>query len=305
MSAVTDRGTPYMRKMTLGQTLSRACVYATLILAAIAFLIPLIAMIFTSLKSMPEITGMAPFENNTILTPPQAPTFEAWGQAWSSACIAVACQGLKGYFWNSIIMTVFAVFISVSVGAINGYILTKWRFRYDNIIFAMMLFGCFIPFQIVLIPIARVLGLLNLSSTMAGLVFVHVIYGISFTTLFFRNFYVSVPDELVKAARIDGAGFWSIFFLILLPVSWSTVVVSVIWQFTNIWNDFLFGASFSGPDTRPLMVALNNLVNTSTGTKAYNVDMAGAMIAALPTIAVYVFAGRYFVRGLMAGAVKG
>jgi glucose/mannose transport system permease protein len=262
-------------------------------------------MVFTSLKGMPEITGMAPFENNTILTPPREPSFEAWGLAWSKACIAVDCQGLKNYFFNSIVMTVCAVLISVSVGAINGYILTKWRFKYDTIIFAMMLFGCFIPFQIVLIPIARVLGLLGIAGTMPGLIFVHVIYGISFTTLFFRNFYIAVPDELVKAARIDGAGFWSIFFLILLPISWPTVVVSIIWQFTNIWNDFLFGASFSGPDTRPLMVALNNLVNTSTGTKAYNVDMAGAMIAALPTIAVYVFAGRYFVRGLMAGAVKG
>jgi len=305
MSAATERNALYVRQRSFSQIVSRALVYAVLIIAAIGFLVPLIAMIFTSLKSMPEITGMVPFEDNTILTPPRQPTLEAWGQAWSSACIAVACKGLKGYFWNSIVMTVSAVLISVSVGAINGYILTKWRFKYDNIIFAMMLFGCFIPFQIVLIPIARVLGLLNLSSTMSGLVLVHVIYGISFTTLFFRNFYVSVPDELVKAARIDGAGFWSIFFLILLPVSWSTVVVSVIWQFTNIWNDFLFGASFAGPDTRPLMVALNNLVNTSTGTKAYNVDMAGAMIAALPTIAVYVFAGRYFVRGLMAGAVKG
>jgi glucose/mannose transport system permease protein len=305
MNAAIKPPEPYVRRMTPRQWVARIAVYAVLVVAAIGFLVPLAAMVFTSLKGMPEITGMAPFENNTILTPPREPSFEAWGLAWSKACIAVDCQGLKNYFFNSIVMTVCAVLISVSVGAINGYILTKWRFKYDTIIFAMMLFGCFIPFQIVLIPIARVLGLLGIAGTMPGLIFVHVIYGISFTTLFFRNFYIAVPDELVKAARIDGAGFWSIFFLILLPISWPTVVVSIIWQFTNIWNDFLFGASFSGPDTRPLMVALNNLVNTSTGTKAYNVDMAGAMIAALPTIAVYVFAGRYFVRGLMAGAVKG
>nr|MCU0911137.1 carbohydrate ABC transporter permease [Paracoccaceae bacterium] len=258
-----------------------------------------------SLKSMPEITGLPPFETNTILSPPQSPSLDAWREAWSTACIAVECAGLRSYFWNSLVMVFFAVVISVAIGAINGYVLAKWRFRYDNLIFALLLFGCFIPFQIVLIPIARVLGTMNLSGTMAGLVFVHVTYGIAFTTLFFRNFYVSVPDEVIKAARIDGAGFWAIFFLIVLPLSGPITIVAVIWQFTNVWNDFLFGASFAGAESRPLMVALNNLVNTSTGTKFYNIDMAGAMIAALPTILVYVVGGRYFVRGLMAGAVKG
>jgi len=193
----------------------------------------------------------------------------------------------------------------VGLGAVNGYVLSKWRFRGDNVIFGMLLFGCFIPFQIVLIPMARVLGLLDIAGTLGGLIFVHVCYGIPFTTLFFRNFYVTIPDELIRAGRIDGAGFWQIFLLILVPISWPIFVVAIIWQFTNVWNDFLFGASFAGADARPLMVALNNLVNTSTGTKAYNVDMAGAMIAALPTILVYVVGGRYFVRGLTSGAVKG
>lgn len=283
----------------------RGLIHAVLVLAALGFLLPLVAMVFTSLKSMPEITGMAPFENSTILSPPRAPTLEAWGAAWSSACIAVSCEGLKGYFWNSIVLCVFSVAISVCVGAVNGYALTKWRFKGDNIIFALFLFGCFIPFQIVLIPIARLLGLVGLAGTLPGLIAVHVLYGIAFTTLFFRNFYVAVPDEIVRAARIDGAGFWSIFFFVIVPISGPIVVVSVIWQFTSIWNDFLFGASFSGPETRPLTVALNNLVNTSTGTKAYNVDMAAAMIAALPTMLVYIAAGKFFVRGLMAGAVKG
>ncbi|MDJ0820838.1 MAG: carbohydrate ABC transporter permease [Paracoccaceae bacterium] len=284
---------------------NRIMVYTFLLLAAALFLMPLAAMVFTSLKSMPEITGAVGFENNTILTPPRAPTLEAWSTAWSSACIAVACDGLRVYFWNSIVMVVFAVTLSVGLGAVNGYILAKWRFRGDNIIFGMLLFGCFIPFQIVLIPMARLLGILDMAGTLSGLIFVHMCYGIPFTTLFFRNFYVTIPDELIKAGRIDGAGFWSIFLLILVPVSWPIFVVSIIWQFTNVWNDFLFGASFAGADARPLMVALNNLVNTSTGTKAYNVDMAGAMIAALPTILVYVVGGRYFVRGLTSGAVKG
>ena len=283
----------------------RGFVYLVLLLSAAFFLMPLVAMIFTSLKSMPEITGAAGFENNTILTPPKEPSVAAWGAAWSSACIAVACEGLRSYFWNSVLMVVFAVAISVMLGAVNGYVLSKWRFRGDNIVFGMLLFGCFIPFQIVLIPMARLLGILDIAGTIPGLVFVHVCYGIPFTTLFFRNFYVTIPDELVKAARIDGAGFWSIFFLILLPISTPIFVVAIIWQFTGVWNDFLFGASFAGADARPLMVALNNLVNTSTGTKTYNIDMAGAMIAALPTMLVYIVGGRYFVRGLTSGAVKG
>ncbi len=285
--------------------IERTFVYAVLLISAAFFLMPLVAMIFTSLKTMPEITGAAGFENNTILTPPKEPSIGAWSAAWSSACIAVACEGLRSYFWNSVVMVVFAVLISVLLGAVNGYVLSKWRFRGDNIVFGALLFGCFIPFQIVLIPMARLLGILDIAGTVGGLVFVHVCYGIPFATLFFRNFYVTIPDELVSAARIDGAGFWSIFFIILVPISLPIFVVAIIWQFTNVWNDFLFGASFSGADARPLMVALNNLVNTSTGTKAYNIDMAGAMIAALPTMLVYIIGGRYFVRGLTSGAVKG
>lgn len=288
-----------------GLTPARVAIYAVLAVAAAFFLLPLVAMVFTSLKTMPEITGAEGFEGSTILTPPRLISLEAWSLAWSSACIATACEGLKSYFWNTIVLAVFAVAISVGLGALNGYVLSKWRFRGDNLIFGLLLFGCFIPFQIVLIPMARVLGLLDISGTLGGLILVHVCYGIPFTTLFFRNYYVTIPDELIRAARMDGAGFWSIFLIILVPISLPIFIVSIIWQFTSIWNDFLFGASFAGADGRPLMVALNNLVNTSTGTKAYNVDMAGAMIAALPTMLVYIVGGRYFVRGLTSGAVKG
>lgn len=277
----------------------RILLYAVLFVAALFFVLPLVVMVFTSFKSMDEIRA------GNIMTPPLSPTIEPWLAAWGSACISVRCSGLSGYFVNSILMTVPAVLLSVGIGAINGYALTKWRFRGADVLFVLMLFGCFIPFQIVLIPLARVLGFLGLSGTLQGLVLVHSTYGICFTTLFFRSFYTAVSSELVKAARIDGAGFWRTFLHVLLPISWPIVVVSVIWQFTGIWNEFLFGATFSGASTQPVTVALNNLVSTTTGTKAYNVDMAAALIAAFPTITVYVLAGRYFLRGLMAGAVKG
>jgi glucose/mannose transport system permease protein len=198
-----------------------------------------------------------------------------------------------------------AVFISTMLGALNGYVLTKWRFPGDNIVFTLMLMSCFIPFQIVLIPSAKILGLLGLAGTVTGLVLIHAIYGLGFTTLFFRNYYEAFPTELVRAAMIDGASFFQIFRRILLPSSGPIIVVTVIWQFTNIWNDFLFGISFSDADSQPMTVALNNLVNSSTGVKEYNVHFAGAVLAALPTLIVYIVSGRYFVRGLMAGAVKG
>jgi glucose/mannose transport system permease protein len=201
-------------------------------------------------------------------------------------------------------MVVPAVAISTLLGALNGYVLTKWRFRGDTWVFGLMLFSCFIPFQIVLIPMAVVLGKLGLAGSIPGLVLVHVVYGIGFTTLYFRNYYAAFPTELVRAAQIDGAGFFRIFWRILLPVSGPIAVVSIIWQFTNIWNDFLFGASFGGVN-QPMTVALNNLVQSSTGVKEYNVHFAGAILAALPTLIVYIVAGRYFVRGLMAGSVKG
>ena len=284
------------RRHALG---GRLFIYGSLLVLAAFFLLPLVAMVLTSLKPMSEIRG------GTLLSLPAAPTLDAWRAAWSTACISVSCAGLKGYFVNSIVIVVPSVILSVALGALNGYVLTKWRFRGADLVFGALLFGCFIPFQIVLIPMARTLGFLGLAGSPAGLVLVHFVYGISFTTLFFRNFYVAVPDDLIKAARIDGAGFWQIFNRVLLPLSWPIVIVSVIWQFTNVWNDFLFGVSFAAGGAQPVTVALNNLVNTSTGVKAYNIDMAGAVIAALPTILVYVVAGRYFLRGLMSGAVKG
>ena len=277
---------------------ARALIYVVLILFAVYYLLPLYVMIVNSLKPLDEI------RQGNMLALPQQWTIAPWLSAWSTAQIGVSPTGLKPYFLNSVMMVVPAVAISTMLGALNGYVLTKWRFRGDNIVFGMMLLACFIPFQIVLIPSARILGLTGLAGTISGLVMIHAIYGLGFTTLFFRNYYEAFPTELVRAAQIDGASFFQIFRRILLPSSGPIIVVTVIWQFTNIWNDFLFGASFGGVN-QPMTVALNNLVQSSTGVKEYNVHFAGAILAALPTLIVYIVAGRYFVRGLMAGSVKG
>jgi glucose/mannose transport system permease protein len=278
---------------------TRALIYAALLLFAFYYLLPLFVMVVNSVKPLDEIRA------GNMLALPQQFTIAPWLSAWSTAQIGVQPTGLRPYFINSVLMVVPAVAVSTILGALNGYVLTKWRFPGANIAFGMMLLACFIPFQIVLIPMARILGLLGLAGTIYGLILVHIVYGLGFTTLFFRNYYEAFPTELVKAAQIDGASFFQIFRRILLPSSGPIIVVTVIWQFTNVWNDFLFGASFAGVYSMPITVALNNLVNSSTGVKEYNVHFAGALMAALPTLIVYVVSGRYFVRGLMAGAVKG
>lgn len=279
--------------------IARAAIYLTLLLFAFLFLLPMYVMLVNSVKPLEEIT------QGRMMYLPQEWTIEPWRQAWSRAQIGVEATGLRPFFLNSIYMVVPAVVVSTLLGAANGYVLTKWTFRGHRIVFLLMLGAVFIPYQIVLIPMARVLGALGLAGTTWGLVLVHTLYGVGFTTLFFRNFYAGFPDELVKAAKVDGAGLFRIFFRIMLPASTPIIIVTVIWQFTNVWNDFLFGVSFSDFDSYPLTVALNNLVNTSTGVKEYNVHFAGAFIAAIPTLLIYIFAGRFFLRGLMSGAVKG
>ncbi|OOW04914.1 sugar ABC transporter permease [Pseudomonas sp. MF6396] len=271
-------------------SLSRLAVYATLIAACLVYLVPLIVMLLTSFKSPDDI------RTGNLLSWPEVITGIGWVKAWDA---------VGGYFWNSMKITVPAVLISTLVGALNGYVLSMWRFRGSQLFFGLLLFGCFLPFQTVLLPASFTLGKLGLASTTTGLVLVHIVYGLAFTTLFFRNYYTSVPQALVQAARLDGAGFFTIFGRILLPMSIPIIMVCLIWQFTQIWNDFLFGVVFASGDAQPITVALNNLVNTSTGAKEYNVDMAAAMIAGLPTLLVYVLAGKYFLRGLTAGAVKG
>lgn len=282
-----------------GKIALRLGLYVMLGVFALFYLMPLFVMVTTSFKSLEEIRA------GDLISLPREVTLEAWRTAWSGACTGIQCEGVRPYFWNSVLIAIPAVLLSTLIGALNGYVVAQWQFRGANLFFALMLFGCFIPFQVVLLPMARMLGLMGLAGTIPGLIFVHVIYGLGFTTLFFRNYYVSVPSELTKAAKVDGAGFFRIFWSIFLPLSLPIIVVTVIWQFTQIWNDFLFGVSFSQAGTQPVTVALNNIVNSTTGIKAYNVDMAAAIIAALPTLLVYVVAGKYFVRGLTAGSVKG
>jgi glucose/mannose transport system permease protein len=248
---------------------------------------------------------MDEIRQGNLLTLPGQLNIESWAVAWGGRGYGAGDTYLRPYFWNSIKMVVPATFFSTFIGALTGYVLTKWRFKGDSWVFLFLLFGCFIPYQAILLPMARTLGVLGISNSILGLVFVHSIYGIPFTPLFFRNYYVSIPNELIKAARIDGAGFFKIFFKILIPISAPIIVVTVIWQFTQIWNDFLFGATFSFGKAAPIQVALNNMVLSSTSVKEYNVDMASAIIAGFPTLIVYVLAGKYFIRGLTSGAVKG
>ena len=287
------------RSASRRRTFYRWLLFLILGVFAIYYLAPMYVMIVTSFKSMEEIR-----KGNLMMLPNEF-LLDAWKIAWGGRGYDAGDVFLRPFVWNSTKMVVPAVVISTFLGAINGYILTKWRFKGDNIIFLLFLFGCFIPYQAILLPMARTLGALGISNSITGLVLVHSVYGLSFTTLFFRNYYVSIPDEMIKAARIDGAGFFKIFFKVLLPISAPIIVVTVIWQFTNIWNDFLFGSSFSFGEAAPIQVALNNMVLTSTSVKQYNVDMAAAFIAGFPTLVVYILAGKYFIRGLTAGSVKG
>ena len=281
------------------KTLSRWLVYAVLLLAALFFLAPLYVMLATSFKDAAQI------RSGNLLSLPASLNVEAWALAWSSACTGTDCRGLKPFFINSLLMTVPAVLISTAWGAVNGYVLSLWKFRGSELLFGFIMFGLFMPFQVVLLPMSQVLGWLGISSSIGGLVLVHCLAGLAGTTLFFRNYYTAIPKELVNAARMDGAGFWRIFVRLIVPMSTPIVMVTLIWQFTAIWNDFLFGVAFSGADSKPITVGLNNMANTTSSVKNYNVDMAAALIAGLPTMLVYMLAGQYFVKGLTAGAVKG
>ncbi|KFC68195.1 ABC-type sugar transport system, permease component [Devosia sp. LC5] len=273
--------------------------YLTLGVLAFIFIMPLAVMVLTSVRPLEEIRTAG------IIGIPQHVTFDAWGTAWNEACIASVCEGLQPYFRNSLAIAVPATLLSTILGAVNGYALTKFRFRGADTLMVLIILGCFLPLQAVLIPAAQTLSSLGLANSVFGLILIYAVYGLPFTTLFFRNYYVAVPDEIVRAATMDGAGFWRIFTQIMLPISWPIFMVSVVFQFTGIWNEFLFGVSFSTGASQTVTVALNNLVNTTFGVKQYNVDMAASLIAALPVLILYLFVGRFFVRGLTAGSVKG
>lgn len=273
--------------------------YGTLIVIAIYYLIPLYVMVVTSLKGLPEI------RMGNIFAPPLEITFQPWVKAWSEACTGINCDGLSRGFMNSVYITVPSVIISIAIASVNGYALANWRFRGSEVFFTILILGAFIPFQVMIYPIAILLGSVGLFGSLAGLVLVHTIFGMPILTLLFRNYFASVPEELFKAARVDGAGFWSIYFRIMLPMSLPIFVVAVILQVTGIWNDFLFGVIYTSNELHPMTVQLNNIVNSVQGVKEYNVNMAATLLTGLVPLIIYLISGKLFVRGIAAGAVKG
>ncbi|MCX7305631.1 MAG: carbohydrate ABC transporter permease [Hyphomicrobiales bacterium] len=273
--------------------------YGTLIVVALYYLVPLYVMIVTSLKGMPEI------RLGNIFAPPVEITFEPWVKAWATACTGLNCDGLSRGFWNSVRITVPSVIFSIAVASVNGYALANWRFKGADTFFTILIVGAFIPYQVMIYPIVILLREIGLYGTLWGLIIVHSIFGMPILTLLFRNYFASVPEELFKAARVDGAGFWRIYFVIMLPMALPIFVVAIILQITGIWNDFLFGVIYTKPDTYPMTVQLNNIVNSVQGVKEYNVNMAATILTGLVPLIVYFVSGKLFVRGIAAGAVKG
>ena len=274
-------------------------IYGTLIVVALYYLLPLYVMIVTSLKGMPEI------RLGNIFAPPVEITFEPWVKAWAEACTGLNCDGLSRGFWNSVRITVPSVIVSIAIASVNGYALANWRFKGSDIFFTILIFGAFIPYQVMLYPIVIMLREIGLYGTLWGLVIVHSIFGMPILTLLVRNYFTSLPEELFKAARVDGAGFLGIYFRIMLPMSLPIFVVAMILQVTGIWNDFLFGVVYTKPDLYPMTVQLNNIVNSVQGVKEYNVNMAATILTGLVPLIIYFVSGRLFVRGIAAGAVKG
>jgi glucose/mannose transport system permease protein len=273
--------------------------YGTLFVVSVYYLLPLWVMVMTSLKGLPEI------RMGNIFAPPVEVTFEPWVKAWATACTGLNCDGLSRGFWNSVQITVPSVILSILVASVNGYALVNWRFRGSDLFFTILIFGSFIPYQVMLYPIVILLREMGLYGSLWGLILVHTIFGMPILTLLFRNYFSALPEELFKAARVDGAGFWAIYFRIMMPMSIPIFVVAIILQVTGIWNDFLFGVVYTKPDLYPMTVQLNNIVNSVQGVKEYNVNMAATLLTGLVPLVVYFLSGKLFVRGIAAGAVKG
>ena len=274
---------------------ARLLLYLVLIAFALYYLMPVYVLVVTSLKSFVEVNLYR------MWNPPRTFSLESFRRALFGG---MGYQGLAPNILNSVIMVLPATLISAALGSLNGYIFARWQFRGANTLFTLALFGMFIPYQSILIPLVQTLKSIGLYGTIPGLILTHVIYGIPITTLIFRNYYATVPKELVEAARIDGAGLLGVYRRIMLPLSLPGFAVVLIWQFTSIWNDFLFAVTIAqNPAVQPVTVALNNLAGSFI--VEWNVQMAGALLAALPTLLVYIFLGRYFMRGLLAGSLKG
>ncbi len=293
--AVTPRGT----KPKTVFAPRNIMLYGTSLIFSMYYLLPLYVMIVTSLKDMAEI------RMGNVFSPPVEITFAPWVKAWAEACTGINCDGLSRGFWNSVRILIPSLIISVSIAALTGYVLACWRFKGSEIFFGILLLGAFIPYQVLLYPLVIILRELGLFGSLWGLVLVHTVFAMPINVLLFRNYFVALPEELFKAARVDGAGFWGIFFRIVIPMSLPIFVVSGIIQVTGIWNDFLFGVVYTRPENYPMTVQLNNIVNSVQGVQEYNVNMAATLLTGLVPLVVYFFSGRLFVRGIAAGAVKG
>lgn len=288
MSAITESRASSTVLAPTRRPISRILIYLALIVLAGMFLIPVYMVLVTGFKSIDQV-GLT--------------TMWQFPSAWTLDSFTRAFDKLWPNFANSILLVVPATVISAALGSLNGYVLSKWTFRGANILFPLMLFGMFIPYQAILIPLVQFLRSIGLYGNLYGLILVHIVYGLPITTLIFRNYYAEVPTEMLEAGAIDGAGFFGLYQHIVLPISAPGFVVVVIWQFTQIWNEFLFGVTISNPTSQPITVALQNLAGSQI--VEWNVQMAGAFLTALPTLAVYIVLGRYFIRGLLAGSIKG
>jgi glucose/mannose transport system permease protein len=278
---------------------ARMGIYAFLISAALFFLLPLYVMGITSIKPMDEI------RQGNIFAIPLAITFEPWAQAWSSACTGLECKGIAVGFWNSMQILLPSLVLSVFMGSLNGYALSFWKVKWANWLFGILMLGAFIPYPVMIYPLVRMFASVNMFQSIPNIVLIHTIFGMPIMTLLFRNYYAGLPVELFKAARIDGGGFWRIYFQLMVPMSLPIFVVATIMQTTGIWNDFILGLIFAGRDNFPITVQLNNIINSTQGEKVYNVNMAATLLTSMVPLVVYFVSGRWFVRGIAAGAVKG
>jgi glucose/mannose transport system permease protein len=278
---------------------SRIAIYAFLILTSLYFLFPLYIMIITSIKDLDAI------RDGNIFFPPSNPTLAPWYKAWFTACTGLDCTGISPNFWNSVKITIPSVVVSIAVAVCTGYSLANWPFRFSEGFFTVLIVGSFIPYQVLLYPMVLLTKNMGIYSTLYAVIFVHTVFGLPILTLLFRNYFASLPAELFKAARVDGAGYWRILLQVMLPMSVPILTVAVILQVTGIWNDFLFGVVFAGLPNYPMTVKLNNMFTSTQGVKEYNVEMAATILTGLVPLAIYFFSGKYFVRGIAAGAVKG
>ena len=277
---------------------ARFGVYAFLLFAAAFFLLPLYVMLTTSFKSMDEI------RLGQIFALPSSITFDAWRAAWSEACTGVSCEGIRGGFWNSVAITVPSVILPILLGAINGYALSWWKPKGGEWLFGVLMMGAFIPIQVMIYPLVKLEAAIGIYSSLPGIVVVHLVFAMPIMTLLFRNYYAGLPSELFKAARVDGGGFWRIFIQLVLPMSTPMLIVAAIMQITGVWNDYILGLTFAGRENLPMTVQLNNVINTTTGERLYNLNMAATILTSAVPLLVYLISGRWFVRGIAAGAVK-